>query len=97
VGLQYYLQNRKAVSIIAALTHLFGLLERQYDIKPKVIECDNELYTQKHDVSHFLEDEQRMKVEPSAPYTQSQNRGAECSGGVCDQVMNSLTIQLLPI
>jgi hypothetical protein len=78
----YYLQNRKAVSIIAALTHLFGLLERQYDIKPKVIECDNELYTQKHDVRHFLEDEKHMKVEPSAPYAQSQNGGAERSAAV---------------
>ena len=78
----YYLQNRKAVSIIAALTHLFGLLERQYDIKPEVIECDNELYTQKHDVRRFLEVEKHMKVEPSAPYAQSQNGGAERSGGV---------------
>jgi hypothetical protein len=32
--------------IIITLRHLLGLLERHYDIKPKGIECDNELHTQ---------------------------------------------------
>jgi hypothetical protein len=41
------LSNREGDPIIAALTLFFGMLERQYDIQPKVMEADNELTTQK--------------------------------------------------
>jgi Reverse transcriptase (RNA-dependent DNA polymerase)/GAG-pre-integrase domain len=78
----YYLTDRTAASIIAALKDFFERLERQYGIKPKVIECDNELYLRKHDVRRFLEQDKRMKIEPSAAHTQSQNGAAERSGGV---------------
>jgi hypothetical protein len=74
-------------SIIAALKDLFGHLDRQYDIKPKVIECDNELYLPKHAVRRFLEEDQRMKIGPSAAHTQSQNGAAERSGGVVKDKM----------
>ena len=56
-------------------------MERR-DIKPQVIECDNELYLRKHDVRRFLEHKKRVKIEPSAAHTQSQNGAAERSGGV---------------
>ena len=78
----YYLSNREAATIIAALKHLFGFLLRQCKIKPKIVEMDNELTTQKPKVRTFLEDEQHMVLEPSAPYTNSQIGGAERSGGV---------------
>jgi hypothetical protein len=78
----YYMSDRKAITIIAALEHLFGFLNRQYEIKPKVVEIDNELNTQKPEVKAYLENKQFMKVEPSAPYTGSQLGGAERSGGV---------------
>ena len=78
----YYLTDRTAASIIAALKDLFGRLERQYDVQPTVIECDNELYLRKHDVRRFLERDKRIKIEPSAARTQSQNGAAERSGGV---------------
>jgi len=77
----YYLTDRTAASIIAALEDLFGRLELQ-GFKPQVIECDNELYLRKHDVRRFLEQEKHMKIEPSAAHTQSQNGAAERSGGM---------------
>jgi hypothetical protein len=62
----YYLSDRKAKTIIAALKHLFGTLKR-LDIQPKVAEMDNELTTQKPEVKACLENTEFMKVEPSAP------------------------------
>jgi hypothetical protein len=41
------------------------MLDRQYDIQPKVMEVDNELTTQKPKVKAFLEKE-CIKLEPSA-------------------------------
>ena len=43
----YYLKDRTGPSIIAVFKSLFGILDRRYGIKPTVIECDNELTTQK--------------------------------------------------
>jgi hypothetical protein len=40
---EYYLVERRAGAIILALKYLFVLLDRQYQIKPKVVECDNEI------------------------------------------------------
>jgi hypothetical protein len=88
----YYLPNRKAKTIIAALKHLFGMLKRQYRIEPKVVEVDNELTTQKPDVRNYLENTEFMKVEPSAPYTQGQNGGAERSGGVLKDEIRTMAI-----
>jgi hypothetical protein len=65
----YYLSNREADTTIAAFKHHFGLLLRQFNIKPKTVEMDNELITQKPKVRTFLEDEQHMVLEPSAAYT----------------------------
>ena len=48
------------------------------------MEMDGELYTQKPKVRRFLE-QQGIRVEPSPPYTQALNGGAERSGGVIKQ------------
>jgi hypothetical protein len=78
-----YLKDRKAATIIEALEMLFGILRTQYQVVPEVIECDNEIVGQKPKVKDFLEQPPRsIRLEPSAPYTQSQNGGAERSGGV---------------
>ncbi|XP_044720032.1 integrase core domain-containing protein [Hirsutella rhossiliensis] len=75
----YYLQDRKADTIITTLKHAVDYLTYQFDFKVKVIECDNELTSQKPAVTQFLLG-RNLKVEPSAPYTQDQNGGAERSG-----------------
>ncbi|KAF6518369.1 hypothetical protein HZS61_002447 [Fusarium oxysporum f. sp. conglutinans] len=76
----YYLADRHTGTLITALKDLFGLLERQYQLKPKVLECDNEI-PNAGTVFEFLRT-LHIKVEPSAPYTQAQNGGAEVSGKI---------------
>ena len=39
----YYLQDRTALTIIAAIDSLFKILSRQFKVAPKVVECDNEI------------------------------------------------------
>lgn len=56
--------------------------------KPKIVECDNKLDTQKH-YCCFLEVEQRIKVEPLAPYSYTQPQNG--AGGVC--VINVMNLQ----
>ena len=85
----FYLQDRKADSIITALKILFGILENHHEIKPQVIECDNEITTQKPAVRRFIES-LSIKVEPSPPYTQELNAGAERSGGVIKDKSRSM-------
>ncbi|KJZ72743.1 hypothetical protein HIM_07935 [Hirsutella minnesotensis 3608] len=77
----YYLPDRTATTINCTLTQVFDYLLYQYGFKPRVIECDNEFVDQKPAVKDFLE-RKNLKLEPSAPYTQAQNGGAERSGGV---------------
>ncbi|KAJ3454849.1 hypothetical protein MRS44_013449 [Fusarium solani] len=77
----YYLVERKTGPIINVLNDLFGILERQYQIKPKVIECDNEIPRDGGTIFAFLHT-RHIKVEPSAPNTQAQNGGAEASGSI---------------
>ena len=85
----FYLEDRTAQSIINALSYLFNLLEQNYNLKPEIIECDNEITTQKPPVFQFLQ-ARRLKVEPSAPYTQEQNGGAERLGGVIKQKIRAM-------
>lgn len=79
----FYLTDRKADTVKTALEILFGILERRYQIKPRVIECDNEIYEKRHRLRHWLES-LFILIEPSAEYTPSQNGGAERSGGVLE-------------
>ena len=85
----FYLEDRTAQSIINALSYLFNLLEQNYNLKPEIIECDNEITTQKPRVFQFLQ-AHRLKLEPSAPYTQAQNGGAERLGGVIKQKIRAM-------
>lgn len=83
----YYLVTRGSMEIVAALRDLVGLLERQYQVKPRVMECDNEIIGP--DVRRipgtipldFLR-ARNIIVENSAVYTPAQNGGAEVSGSI---------------
>jgi hypothetical protein len=50
----FYLQDRTALSIIAAIDTLLQILSQQYKVTPKVIECDNELTQVKPQVYTWL-------------------------------------------
>jgi hypothetical protein len=83
-GLQwdiYFTDNRTAASIISKLANFFLFLKNHFNITVKVIESDNEITTVKPQVERWLETK-GITVEPSAPETQAQNGGAECSGSV---------------
>ena len=86
----YYHSDHKAKTIID-LKHLFGILKRQYNIEPQIVEVDNELTTQKPEVNAYF-DRQHVKVEPSAPYTRAQLGGAERSGGVVKERIRTMAI-----
>ena len=76
----FYLSTRTAEALIATLDLFLNLLKKQYNLEPNVIECDGEL-TKSFDIRRYVEVEKKMRLEPSAPDTQSQNGGAERSGG----------------
>src|SRR5215471_21294033 len=40
----YYLTDHKSETILGALQHLLGTLERQYQIHPQKIKCNNEIF-----------------------------------------------------
>jgi hypothetical protein len=84
----YYLTSKKAKAIKRALEHLFNYLHNQYKIRPKAVECDGEI-TQSGMLKRFFE-KRSVKIEPSPPNTQSQNGGAERSGGVVKEKMSSM-------
>lgn len=79
----FYLTDRTAETIQAALEVLFGIMERRYQLKPRVVECDNEIYEKRHRLRSWLES-LFILIEPSAEYTPAQNGGAERSGGVLE-------------
>ena len=89
---EYYMSDRKARTIISALRHFFGMLKRQYDIEPKIVEADNEITTVKPEVKAYLINEEKVIVEPSAPYTNSQIGGAERSGGAIKDKVRTMAI-----
>lgn len=88
----YFLQpNRTANDVITALKDLVATLERQYSIKTKVVECDNEITQRLPAVNRWLES-QHIKTEPSPPHTQALNGAAERSGGMLKNTMRAMTI-----
>ncbi|KJZ68647.1 hypothetical protein HIM_10513 [Hirsutella minnesotensis 3608] len=89
----YYLQDRRSETIVSTLNSAFKYLSYQLNFVIKAVECDNELTDRKHDVQRWLEGQQ-IRVEPSAPYTQSQNGGAERSGGVIKEKARAMTGKL---
>lgn len=78
----YYLTDHKSATILAALQHLFGLLERQFQIRPEKIECDNEIFMKRKAVLTWLQTDQHVKVEPSPPHVKDLDGAAERSGGI---------------
>ena len=64
-------------------------MKSQYNVFPTAVECDNEFTTQKPRIRKYLE-EKGINVEPSAPYTQAQNGGAERSGGVIKEMIRAM-------
>jgi hypothetical protein len=76
----FYLTDRKGKTLVEAFDGLWIYLDTQYRIRPAVIETDNEVM--KHDGIISWAAEKGIRFEPSAPYTQAQNGGAERSGGV---------------
>ena len=64
----YYLQDRTTESIIAALTSFLGMMERQFGIRIKAFQADNEINTVKPRVKEWIE-ERHIRLEPSPPYT----------------------------
>jgi hypothetical protein len=87
----FYLQNRDAKTIVSALWWFFNILAKQHQILPEVIECDNEITKSSH-IKNFLSVRCGMKLEPSAPNTQSQNGGAERSGGVIKEKARAMRL-----
>jgi hypothetical protein len=65
-------------------------LKHQYSIQPRVIEIDNELFTQKPKVRKYLEEKEYLLLEPSAPYTQAQNGATKSSGGNIKEQSNAI-------
>jgi hypothetical protein len=72
----FYLQDRRTDAVIAALDNLIGMLERQYEIKVKVVESDNEIISKLPGVKSYLES-RHIRTEPSPADTQALNGGAE--------------------
>lgn len=81
VSWDYALSDRKTHTILAVFKAHIQWLKRQYGIEVKVVECDNEIKINKPQIEAWLVN-QGISVDPSAPNTQSQNGGAERSGGV---------------
>jgi hypothetical protein len=79
----YYLPDRTGGTLLRILKQFVAFLERQFKVKLKVIESDNEMFHHdKKTASHKWCDAQGISLELSAPNTQAQNGGAERSGAV---------------
>jgi hypothetical protein len=92
-----YLKDHTALLIIEALTYLINHLKYQHSINVKVIECDNEFTDIKSEVVRTLS-KHNIRLEPSVPYTQSQNRAAKRLGGVIKNKICAMRISLnLPV
>ncbi|KAL2137689.1 hypothetical protein VTI28DRAFT_8559 [Corynascus sepedonium] len=67
------------------------MLDRQYEIKVKAIECDNEITKKFPGVKQWLEI-QHIRTEPSPADTQGLNGAAERSGGMLKNTMRAMAI-----
>ncbi|KAF6517865.1 hypothetical protein HZS61_008144 [Fusarium oxysporum f. sp. conglutinans] len=72
----YYLTERSTPTLRSMIQSFLRMLEVQYSIKVKVIECDNEIIEIHTRVADDIR-ERGIICEPSAPNTQAQNGGAE--------------------
>ena len=88
----YYIQgNRTTADVITAFDLFFLMMERQYGVKVKVVECDNEIIQKLPGVKQHLE-ARSIALEPSPANTQHLNGAAERSGGIVQNVMRSMAI-----
>ena len=87
----FYLKDHITASIKEALTFLFDYLKQQYKIDVKVIECDNEIIHNKPELTQLLKN-RLVRIEPSAPYTQDQNGGAERLGAIIKDKARAMRI-----
>jgi hypothetical protein len=74
----FYMRDRKTDTVITALHELLGLLERQYEIKVKAVESDNEIISKLPGVKRYLES-RHIRTDPSPGDTQALNGAAERS------------------
>jgi hypothetical protein len=56
-------------------------MKKQFNITVKVIKTNNKIVTVKQEVKRWYAS-LLIRLKPSAPNTQAQNRGAKCLGGV---------------
>lgn len=81
----YYLKTRKHTELVAVFKDFLGHLFRQYQLKPRVIECDREILGKSEDrprLVYRLFTGMSIIVESTAADTAAQNGGAELSGKV---------------
>jgi hypothetical protein len=84
----YYVEDRTAETIRKVISDFVDSLERGGKI-PQTIEMDNEVFEKRAKVMGYLASK-RIRCEPSAAYTQSQNGAAERSGGVVKAKINAM-------
>ena len=83
------MSNHKSETLLAALEHLFRILEHHCQICPEKIECDNEIFIKRKAVIMWLQS-RFVKVEPSPPYVKELDGAAERSGGVVKDKARSM-------
>lgn len=64
------LKRRDTDAIIEVFRYILGILENQYHLRVEAIECDNKI-TKNYALTNYLNEEKRIRLETSAPYTQS--------------------------
>ena len=94
LSFDFYLTERTTSSINAILHYIIERLKLQYDVKTKVIESDGEMTVMKPGVRDFIQNHKFISVEPSAPYSQDQNGGAERAGGVIKEKARAMAGKL---
>ncbi|KAL2137577.1 hypothetical protein VTI28DRAFT_8991 [Corynascus sepedonium] len=85
----FYLQDRKTDTVITAISDLLGILERQYEVKVKAIESDNEISSKLPGVKRYLE-RRHIRLEPSPADTQALNGAAERSWRTLKEQINAM-------
>jgi hypothetical protein len=87
----YFKDNRLARTIVRQLGLFIQFMKKQFNITVKVIETNNEIVTVKQEVERWCTS-LSIRLKPSAPNTQAQNRGAERSGGVIKEKARAIRL-----
>ena len=86
----YYLSDRKQKSLQDVFRGFFAKLRNFFEIKPKKIECDEEL--DKHENLMKWLKEEGVQVDLTAPHTQAQDGAAESSGRVVVKTATAMRV-----